>query len=105
MPSKKQQQVISLLKNFSPKEFGVENVFYKVNKDNIEVIFVVNKSNAQSSISYLNALASIIENEVKGVRIESNVYVQEKGKSRIEHVAVRERFNELSLVNLSLAGA
>lgn len=104
MPNKQQKQVIDLVKRFSPREFGIKGVYYKLSKSNIELLFVVDKSNASSSMSYLNSLASIIENEVKGVKIESSVYIKEKG-SRVENVIAKEKLSSLELTSLSFAGA
>ena len=78
----KQQQVINLIADYSPKNFGLESIYYKTSKDKINVYFIVNEKNPITTIGYVNSLASIAEKEFKGITIESNSFVQEKGKGK-----------------------
>ena len=65
---------------FAQKFWNKKEAYYKIGKDFIEVMFVVDRNNASSLISYLNSLFSIIEKEVKGITVESSVYIYDSAK-------------------------
>lgn len=102
--SSKQEKVIELIKNFSPKDFGIKKAYYKTGKGFIEIMFVVEKNSASNLISYLNSLSSIIEKEVKGVRIESSVYIHDNSK-KIENVVKKENLEKIKLTSFNLSKA
>lgn len=95
--STKQKEALKLIKKFSPKPFGIKSAYYRTNDGKLELIFVVSEKGASSSISYLNSLTSLIEKEVKGIEIESNIYIYDKGK-KVEDVAREEDLKKMDLV-------
>ena len=102
--SSKQEKALEIIKSFSPKEFGIKKAYYRIGKDHVEVMFVVDKKNASNLISYLNSLSSIIEKEIKGVKIESSVYIYDK-TNKIDNVVKKEKLEKIELRNFNLAGA
>jgi len=102
MSSTKQEEILELIKKFSPKEFGIKKAYYKIGKDIMEVVFVVDKGSASNLISYLNSLSSIIEKEVRGVKIESSVYIYDKSR-KIENVVKTEKLSSIELRSFSYA--
>lgn len=103
--SSKQKEALELIRKYSPKGFGIKDAYYRVNEENLELLFVVNEKNASLLISYLNSLSAIVEKETRGVKIKSNVYVYDKNKS-VEKVAKQENLEKISLsVNFAAACA
>ncbi|KKS35064.1 MAG: hypothetical protein UU95_C0005G0027 [Parcubacteria group bacterium GW2011_GWC2_42_12] len=104
MPEK-YQKTIELIKKFSPKTFGIKNAYYRINKDNINLVFIVDEKNASSLISYLNSLTKIIERELGDVKIETSVYVYDKQykNNKLENNSKLEKIQLTS--NISYAGA
>ena len=102
MSTTKQEKILKLIRNFSPKEFGIKSAYYRTNEDSMEIMFVVNKGNASQLVGYLNSLSSIIEKEVKGVKIESSVYIHDRSK-KIENVVKKEKLESIELMDFAFA--
>lgn len=102
--SSKQEKALEMIRSFSPKEFGIKKAYYRTDKDCIEVMFVVDKKSASNLISYLNSLSSIIEKEVKGIKIESSIYIHDKTK-KIENVVKKENLERIELRAFNLTKA
>lgn len=104
--SSKQKKARELIKNFSPKRFGIKDIYIGgKDKNKLEILFIIEKDNISSLISYLNALSAIIERELGGIEIESNVYVYDR-KKNIKKVAERNKLEKIDLVeDINLAGA
>jgi hypothetical protein len=102
--SNKQEKVLELLQRFAPTEFGIRHGLYRFENGKMDVVFFVSKKSAQSAISYLNALSALIEKEVKGIEIESSVYIYDQ-KRDFEKTLRDEQLEELDLMSLDTAGA
>jgi hypothetical protein len=102
--SSKQKQALSLIGRFSPTKFGVEYAYYRAVDDNLEITFFVKEKSAPRLISYLKALSNLIETEIKGIRIETNIYYS-KEKSELAEVVKDEKLEKITLSNLTQAGA
>lgn len=102
MSSTKQEKILELIRNFSPKEFGVKSAYYRTGKDFMEVMFIVDRGSASNLISYLNSLSSIIEKEVGGIKIESSVYIYDRSK-KIENVVKKENLSSIKLRSFAYA--
>ena len=102
--SSKQENIIKIIKNFSPKGFGIIEAYCKTSKNSVEIMFVVNKKNAPMLIGYLNSLSALIEEEVKGVKIESSIYTYDKSKN-LDRVVKEENLEKVGLINSNLMKA
>lgn len=104
--SLKQKKARELIKNFSPKIFGIKDIYIGEKDENkLEILFIIEKNNISSLMSYLNALSVIIEKELGGIEIESNVYVYDRKKD-IKKVAKRNKLEKIDLIkDINLAGA
>lgn len=94
--SSKQKEALELIKKFSPKGFGIKDAYYRLNEKDLEILFVVNEKNAALLISYLNSLSAIVEKEVRGLRIRSNIYIHDKNK-KVGEVAKKEKLEKFIL--------
>ncbi len=96
----KQEKIIDLIKNFSPKDFGVRDLYYKAGENEIELLFVVKKSNASSLISYLNSLSDIIEKRSDNIKVISSVYIYDSDRQiRVRKVIERDKLKKIDLIS------
>lgn len=99
----KQAQALSLISQFAPKDFGIRKGLYQIQDNEIKVYFFVNQNSSPSVITYLNSLASVVEQEVEGVQIISSVYFAQPG--RVLTLGTKEeKYENLKLTKLSTAG-
>lgn len=99
--SSKQDKIIKIIRNLYPKGLGIKEAYCKTSKNAIELIFVVDKNSAPALIGYINSLSTLIEKEVRGVKIESNIYTYDKTKN-VENVIRKENFEKVGLINPNL---
>lgn len=98
--SSRQEKVIELIRNFSPRDFGVKDLYYKTNKNEIELLFVVKKSGAPSLISYLNSLSDIAEKKADRIKVTSSVYIYDNDKQlKVRGLVEGEKLKKISLIN------
>lgn len=96
--SKEHKKIIEIIQKFTPKDFGIKSIYYKSTKNEIEIIFIINKSSFGSLVSYLNSLPGIIENEIKNIKIDSKIYIDNK---KIKENFEREKFEQIPLLRLN----
>ncbi len=96
--TKKIENAIEIIKNLTPKTFGIKNAFYKIDDNSIDVLFIVDKKSASNSISYLKSLGTILEKEVRNVTIKTSVFIHERGKDTVD-VAKKEKYQQIRLLN------
>jgi len=88
------KKAIELIREYSPKNFGLKGVYYKANGKKLEMFFIVNEKNAQSLISYVNSLSSLVGKEIKELEIESKVFLYKK---EVEGLYKKDELQELKL--------
>ena len=98
--TKEHKKAIKIIEKFSPKDFGVRNVYYKTTPRSLEVLFIIKKTSTPSLINYLNSLSSVISNEVDNLKINSSVYYYES-KDKINKVTNDENLIEMNVSNFS----
>lgn len=100
------QLVLDSIRRFAPRDFGIEQIFYRsLSSNRLEIVFIVNEAKAGSLISYLNSLASLIGKEVKNIKIESSVYIDDKAKN-ISQMVRKDKLEKMELTrSFATAGA
>jgi len=96
------KKVIELIEKFVPKNFGIKEAYYKTEKNSVEFIFFINEKDASKLIGYLNSLSKIIEKEIKGVKIESRIYIK-SSKKNVNELVEEKKLETINLRSLSYA--
>jgi|GEM_PF-6709336 len=95
--SKKQMEAIELIRNFTPQEFGIKKAYYKIQKDELELLFFVEESKMASLIGYIKSLSSLLEKKLDGVTVKSSIYIY-KDKAKVDKVAKDNDLEKFDLV-------
>ncbi len=99
MPEK-YEKAIKLIQKLTPKTSGLKEGYYKVEDDKLELLLLIGKKNAPNTISYLRSLSSIVEGELKGVEIETNIYISEKQEQKkVKDVVEKEKLKKMKLTS------
>ena len=96
------KKVLELIEKFVPKNFGIKEAYYKTEKNSVEFIFFINEKDASKLIGYLNSLSKIIEKEIKGVKIESRIYIK-SSKKNVNELVEEKKLETINLRSLSYA--
>jgi len=93
-------EAVQIIEKFIPKKIGIIKALSREDGEGLDLLFLLKKEQAASAITYIRAVSTIIERELK-LKITTNIYIEDSGKA-FDLSAENGQYVDLSIPNKEL---